>query len=438
MKVTLFNLPDSNSLDSRLDPNLGEMYLSAILNKYNYECNIVDLSFFEKSQWSKLIESTEADLYGMTVYSASLSEADAVSKLIKSYHPESKIIFGGTHPTFCAPQVFAGIPEVDFISFGESEGTILELAEKFNQPSLHQTIRSLGIRTDNTFFVTNQRPLIKDLDQLPPPERSETLHSYTRKVDGVPSTSIMASRGCPYDCKFCCSKYFWQHTRFHSLARINQELSQIKSLSFNAVHFWDDTFTINPNFQGILESLKSHNFVFRCNGNLRNDNKKSLQALVNAGCREYSVGIESGDQRMLKLMNKCTTVERNKQVLQWTKEVGLPVKAFIMVGYPGETWESVQNTINFIKETNPEYYTIFNFSPLPGSDTFANPELYNIKFRHHNWDEYFMCGKQNEGGCTIDTEFMMGEEIVEARKMLIAELPPQKGKLADYYKNVKV
>jgi len=436
MKVVLINPPDPNSLDPKLDPPLGLMYISSYLKQNLINCEILDLSFYDKSSWKDVIEKYDADLYGLTVYSASVNQSDTINKLVKSKYPDSKIIWGGPHPTFEWSSVFKNNSEVDFIAMGEGEQTMLELCKNFNSPTSYDSIYGLGNRKiASKFFMSNERPLEKNLDKFPIPDRNSVpIRSYTRKVDGIPSCAIMTSRGCAYNCHFCCSKYFWKSLRFHGVKHVTGELNIIKKLGFEAFHCWDDTFTLNHNrLFKILDEIKNLKFTFRCNGDLRLDTKDVLQKLYDSGCREYSVGIESGDQKVLNAINKSTTVERNKQVLKWAKEIGLPVKAYIMVGNPGETWDSVQKTIDFIKETGPEYYSVFTFIPLPGCEFYHSAEKYGIKFRTTDWNQYFILGGQNESGCVIDTDCMTAEEIAEARQMLIRELPKQTGKLQDYY-----
>ena len=108
-----------------------------------------------------------------------------------------------------------------------------------------------------------------------------------------------------------------------------------------------------------------------------------------------------------------------------------------MVGNPSESWDSVKKTLDFMIETGPELYTLFTFVPLPGCEIYHNPEKFHIKFRSKDWQEYFVVGRQNEGGAVCDTEYMTAEEITAARKWLIENLPKQTGKLQDYYKEVK-
>jgi radical SAM superfamily enzyme YgiQ (UPF0313 family) len=439
MKVVLINLPDMHSLDPMLDPPLGLMYHSSALKINNIDCKIIDLSLYPQKEWFDVIKSNPADLYGITVYTPSVYTAYSATTIIKYTHPNAKVVWGGPHPTFSAIDISVHYPKVDFVIFGEGEQTLLELCQKFDSPYKHGEIMGLANRQDKMFFISNMRPLIRNLDELPPPERnSDFLHNYTRKVDDLQATSIMTSRGCYGSCNFCDSKFYWKYPRQHSVQRVAKELDELQSLDYQAFYAWDDIFTTNHyRLYQILDEIKKRKMIFRCNGDLRLDTKEVLQKLKDSGCREICFGIESGDQRILNIMNKKMTVERNKEVLKWAKEVGIPVKAFLMVGSPGESSESVKNTIEFIKETGPEFYTIFNFTPLPGSEFYNNPEKYKIKFRTKDYRQFFNIGGQNIGGLPIDTEFMTAEEIAEARKMMIAELPKQKGKLQDYYKKVK-
>ena len=258
-KVCLINPPDLHSLDPKLDASLGLMYLSSTLKKGGHQVEILDLAFYDKSQWLSTIAKHPADLFGLTVYSVSVYESDIISKLIKSVFPASKIVWGGPHPTFCAPEVIAEFPEVDFIIFGEGEGTLLELCDKFSKPFQYGSIAGLGNRNGKFFFMSNQRGLIKDIDCIPPPDREALpLKSYTRKVFDLPSTPLMTSRGCAYQCRFCVSHDFWNHPRFHSLERVKLELNQIKNMGFEAYHCWDDTFTLNPKRNEITTSYCLH------------------------------------------------------------------------------------------------------------------------------------------------------------------------------------
>jgi radical SAM superfamily enzyme YgiQ (UPF0313 family) len=118
--------------------------------------------------------------------------------------------------------------------------------------------------------------------------------------------------------------------------------------------------------------------------------REIAELMAEAGFRVINVGIESGNQRVLDLMNKGTTVEDNRNAVRWLKAVGIPVKASLIVGAPGETWESVEDTINFVREMRPEDYCISQYAPLPGSQAWLYPKKYGIKFhKDDNRDRFY-------------------------------------------------
>ena len=161
------------------------MYLSATLKQNGFACEILDLAFFPKNIWSKLIASTKADLFGFTVYSSYYQETIEISKLIKSVIPNAKIAVGGPHPTF-QYLCMTDNPEFDFLAFGEGEGTLLELCQNFDNPMKYQSIRGLASKISypdgrKGMFIGNMRPLIKNLDAIPLPDRDVVpLKMYTQ------------------------------------------------------------------------------------------------------------------------------------------------------------------------------------------------------------------------------------------------------------------
>jgi len=226
----------------------------------------------------------------------------------------------------------------------------------------------------------------------------------------------------------------WNKIRYRSPESVIKELQHIKSLGFEAVHFWDDTFTLHRRrLIKMLDGIKNLDLIFRCNGNLRKDGPNMHQRLYEAGCREYCVGVESGSQVILDILNKGTTIEKNKKCIESAIKAGLTVKAYLMVGSPGETWETVEETRKFIEEVQPHQWTLFNFVPMPGCDVYENPGKYKIKLDDVKWEEHFCIGGDNVGGLTHSTEKMSKKEIAEARKYLLDHLPKQKGKLQKYY-----
>jgi len=168
--------------------------------------------------------------------------------------------------------------------------------------------------------------------------------------------------------------------RFRTVANIIAELEEIRDVyGFEAVLFVDDEFTLYPKIHSLLKAMKKLNMIWRCWTRADLVNKKMLEEMNAAGCREIAFGVESGSQRILDNINKKLTVEQNLRAIEWSKESGIHTKIFLMVGCPGETIKSVWETIEFIKTSKPDDWILSTFVPIPGSETFMYPEKYGIK-----------------------------------------------------------
>ncbi|MBI4707937.1 MAG: radical SAM protein [Candidatus Omnitrophica bacterium] len=432
MKIKLINLPQPNSLDDKLDPPLGLMYIKSFLKKHNIDSDIVDLPFVDRDDWKDKIG--DADLYGMTVYSASLYLAKEVAKIAKENNPKAKIIVGGPHPTTLQEQTLEDEPNFDIVVMQEGEKTMLEIAEGRSLSA----IDGIVYRHSRQIYKNTNRGLISDLDIIPFPDRELLAQNkYTRKVLGNFATSLITSRGCVFNCSFCCKDVFGSKVRFRSINSVIEEVKQvIERFGIRHFLFYDDTFVLKRDrLYSLCEKLSKLDIIFRCNGNARHNTFEDYQMLYEAGCREIAFGIETGSQRILNIINKGVTVEQNRKAIIDARRAGLLVKAYLMIGNPGETKESVQETIKFVKETDPDQFTLFTFVPLPGSDIWKNPEKYKIKIINRDFKEYFNIAGDNEGGAVIETEELGSDDIRKLREELLGflKLKGQRGRLQDYY-----
>lgn len=443
IKICLINPPHEESLDSRLDPPLGLMYLSSVLKKINgcKDVKIIDLSFYQKDKWKELI--TWADLYGITVMTASYHHALMIRDICRGINNSCKVMVGGAHPSALP---FDTIKDFDIVVVGEGEGIMKDVVENVEGNGEN---KNNGEREgEGEIFFGNKKEI--NIDDIPYPDRdSLPIKEYTRLVNGEKATSILASRGCTYECSYCINSGKFRNkngdgkkVRFRSVENVINELKLLKEkYGFKSFIFYDDTFTIHPNLDKLLEEIKKLDIVFRCNGNARIDRHSKFRSLYLAGCREIDFGIESGSQKILDKINKKVTVEKNRNAVLEAKIAGLIVKAFLMVGSPGESWDTIEETIKFMWETRPQLWTLFNFIPMPGCDIYDNPELYGCKILKKgmgDWKEYFNIAGQNEGGLVCDTEYMTAEDIEKARKYMIKKLPPQYGPLQKYYERLEI
>lgn len=432
MKIKLINLPQPNSLDDRLDPPLGLMYIKAFLANRGIDSEIIDLPFIDKNGWKEAIGL--ADYYGITVYSASLYLAKKVARIAKENNPKGKVIVGGPHPAALCQAVLEGEPDFDIAVLQEGEMTMFELAQGIPECD----INGIVYKKNSKLVKNRERALIKDLDSLPLPDRQiMRTNQYTRKVYGKPATSLITSRGCYFNCAFCCKEIFGSEVRFRSIDSVIREIEQLIE-EYNIKHylFYDDTFVLKrERLYPLCDRLSSLGIIFRCNGNARYNTYEDYKILHKAGCREIAFGIESGSQKILDIINKGVTVEQNRKAIIDAKMAGLLVKAYLMVGNPGETRQTIDETMDFIKDSDPDQFTLFTFVPLPGCDIWNNPEKYKIKIVNRDFKEYFNIAGDNDGGLVIETEELTSSDIKELRKNLLHFLRHrgQRGVLQDYY-----
>jgi radical SAM superfamily enzyme YgiQ (UPF0313 family) len=408
--INLINLPQPNSLDDRLDPPLGLMYIAAVLRENGDEVKITDLSFVDRRDWKKTIGF--ADIYGITVFSASLCLAIEVATICKQNNPWGRVVVGGPHPTSLPSEMMEFF---DCVVKGEGEYAL------FTENS--------GIK---------EQPQIVNLSQLPLPARDLVdIQAYTRKVAGYKATSITTSRGCPYSCAFCCKDVFGHRVRYFSILHVIDEIqSIIQNYGIRAFIFYDDTFALDrKRFYPLCESLKQLDIVYRCNGDVRNNTLDDFKVLYDSGCREMAFGIESGSQEILDMMGKGATVEKNKQAIINAKKAGLITKAFLMVGNPGESVKTIEATKKFMEEADPDQYTLFQFVPLPGCDIWKNPNKYGVRIFNSDFRDYYNIAGHNEGGITMETDSLSSSKIRELKADLLSFLQNrnQRGKLQDYY-----
>lgn len=424
MKICLINPRHEESLDPNLDVPLGILYIATILKNINYDVMVLDLSFYDRNIWESVIPY--ADIYGITILTASFHRSMIIRDICKKINPKSKIIAGGAHSSALPEETSK---EFDIVCVGDGEGIIQDI------------IKYIEINNDSNLafpkiFDGNKK--LMDINEIPFPARELVpIEKYTRLVNGDKATSIITSRGCIYRCSFCQNSMRKEKVRFRTIDNIIREIKElILKYNYKTLIFYDDNITTRPDFVQLLKEIKKLNIIFRCNGDARKNNKELFQKLYDSGCREICFGIESGSQKILDKINKKVTVEQNRIAIIEAKKAGLNVKAFLILGSPGESWDTVKETVEFMQKTRPQYWTLFQLIPLPGCELYENPEKYGIKIITKDWRQYYNIAGQNEGGLVCETEFMTIEELAKARQYVIRNLPGQSGPLQDYYKKL--
>ncbi|MEK7483176.1 MAG: radical SAM protein [Planctomycetota bacterium] len=334
---------------------------------------------------------------------------------VKRKNPQIHFAFFGIHPTAEGNSlVEAG---VDFALQGEPEYTLRELLQNFRSPETWLSIRGLRFKHQGNVVFTGERATIQNLDELPHPARDLIDPMQYRLPDtGKPFTLIKISRGCPYLCTFCTvQSYYGAKLRHRSPENIVSEIREVlKNTPIRDFLFHSDTFNMYPQMvhelcDRILELPEPIRWVANSRVDLLN--LSLLQKMKQAGCTLLSLGVESGDQRVLDLAKKGITLEESAQAVQWIRQAGLRSLAYFILGLPGETKESLERTIQFARQLNPDYAQFFTATPFPGT-------TFHQMLREQGWapdpkfDGYF--NNAHEG--IVDLESVTRDDITRALK----------------------
>jgi anaerobic magnesium-protoporphyrin IX monomethyl ester cyclase len=402
-KICFIEPPYGQFIES-LDAPFSLMYLAAVAEQSGWEAQILDMHDLKDPL-------PEADIYAATSSSPQWPVAVKLSELLKTEHPESMTVIGGNHVS--AEPEDAKQSKFDIIVVGEGEyplKRILTNPESFRGASL----------------IVGER--ITDLDGIPFPARH--LIDWSKYKRGIywgkqllsPAVSIISSRGCPHNCVFCGSHVvFGRTTRFRSVGNVVAEVKQvIDQMGYHGFNFHDDTFCLKR--QRVIDLCREFsklNIYWRCLTRADTLDEELLKEMSAGGCSELLLGVESGSDKVLKRIQKGTTAKQNLKAMKMIKKAGIQLKAAIMIGNPGETWETVEETKKLLKECPPDFWSVSVFTPFPGSATWSDPEKYGIKILTRDLTQYAMVGRDYKGIVVSETEKMTKEDIERARDELI-------------------
>ncbi len=362
------------AIESEIPP-LGLMYVASALEIEGHEVSIVDFcaeSFSEE----KLVNFVEKhDVIGITVRSHNLKSVSQISEIIKKSFPSKPIILGGPHCTLNPKDALLNTC-ADISVQGEGEHVINHIANAIRGNGNLYDIPGVFYKKDAE--IKNGPPYqeITDLNSIPFPSRHLVdKYVYGEVVSGFNPTrgkvtSIMTSRGCPYNCSYCINNTLTKRFRSRSADNVIKELQEIKG-NYDFLHVIDENFFADLNTANkILDFLveDDHGFDIWISG-IRVDvaNKELFQKMKKAGVRTINLGIESGNQDVLDFYNKKTTLSQVRKAAYLARKMGFFTIGYFMLGAPIETEEHIKNTINFAKSLPLDNASFSPFSYLKGA-----------------------------------------------------------------------
>jgi len=346
--------------------------------------------------WSEIeavLKSFQPDLVGMTVLSVTVGVANKVSRLCKDYDPNCQVVWGGPHATILPDNVHSN-QDVDFAISGEGEYTLLELCQTLAEGGKDfSSIDGLSYRKNKQIVNNKPRAMIEDLNAIHFPARHLVLfpENYDRQSWG----HILGTRGCPYRCTFCCARPLWGKTRYRSAENVIEEIKDVmtryKSRDFC---LQDDTLTSDrKRILELCQRIIELKLKINWRGLTRVDcvDDELLDTMKKAGCCGVFLGIESGSDRMLKLLKKGITVEKILRATKLLDKHKLDYAAFFMGGFPQETEEDLLQTLDLMKKMRPIHLTFNVFTPLPGSELYNEIRAGASTSEDAGWEDLAYC-----------------------------------------------
>lgn len=383
-------------------PPVGLGYLATALRKAGFN----NLSILDGQKINltpillkEVLVQQKPAIVGLQVFSSGYSTAQEIVEITKKVLPDSVVVLGGPHVTATAQRVLNDFPMADFAFQGEAEpGFPLLVKCIFNKENILEKISGLIFRQNDQIRLV-QRAIVEDLDSLGFPAWDlMPPNTYPDVPQGAfykrfPIAPILTSRGCPYECAYCGSPV--NMTRRYRVRSISHVLDEIEMLvnkyGVKEIHIIDDMFSLKKErvleFCDGLESRKIDiSYTFPNGLRLDSLDKKVLVRMKQTGAYAFTVGIESGSQRILDAMKKRLTLGEIREKVQLIRECELEPSGFFIIGYPGETVEDIKATIKFAKSLPLKRAHFSNFLPLPGTE--ATEELYRRgEITEGNWDQ---------------------------------------------------
>ncbi|MCP4649290.1 MAG: radical SAM protein [PVC group bacterium] len=410
-------------------PPMALGYLAASLIKEGHQVDIYDGTLKNSStqDFLKEIEETAPDLIGITVMSRGHAKVRDVVKLIKNTC-DIPIVIGGPQVT-ALPEIVLKDIGADFAVFGEGEITICELAQAMvSGKQSYDSINGLAyVAKDGTIIVNNPRELIKDLDQISFPAWQLMNPADYRIVPilapakGYPIAPIVTSRGCPFLCTFCASNVTWKNKfRVRSPENVVDEIKLlVEKFGVREIYITDDNLTLNrKHAEAICDEIMKAGLKisWQCPNGVRIDHldQKLLAKMKKAGCYSVGLGIESANKEILCNIKKQLDLSVVKKVLIDLKKAGIMSYGFFVFGLPGETHETIRETIDFAKN-NPFDRAWFNIlTPYPGSEIF-NDWIGERSFADIDWETH------DGSTAVIDTVELSSAELEEYQTKAVRE-----------------
>jgi radical SAM superfamily enzyme YgiQ (UPF0313 family) len=443
LKFLLINPPIREWAKPNVYP-VGLGYIASVTRDAGHDVEVMDIN---ATRWSR--EEVEAKIRDAVFEAAGIGAIVTVYpyvkwliQIIKKHHPASKVVIGGSVGT-SIPYIIMEKTEADIVCIGEGEITAVEVLNTLQENSdALRNVEGIWFRDKKKEIVkTRPRNPVKDLDSLPLPAWDLfPMDIYLNNPVGAPnrnkwidggldgetplSMNMNGTRGCPYKCIYCYHDFMGQGYRHRSAESIISEMRYLHDkYGVEYFHFTDDEFVLKKIFvTDFCEKLKQefdNKITWGCAGRVNLMTEALIKSMADSGCVSIGYGIESGSQQMLDTMKKGVTVEQAREAIRLTEQYLGWADCSFMIGTPGESRETIQETIDFCKELNLNPEVIFFATAYPGT------ELYQMALDQGkiiDEEEYVLSlGEQGEK-IRVNFTDLTDEELLDTQESMIKGL----------------
>jgi len=407
-QVLFINSPCPFLDEDSLEPPLGILMICSVLLQNGIKVKVIDLSGLSIKESLKKLESINItpQIVGFSTYTASYHITKQLINKIKEVLPQAIMVAGGPHAS-AMPKLL--LKHFDYVIVGEGELAFLKLVKKLLSGNMCSSI----------IFAEP----ISNLNALPfPAYELVDVQKYKRKINGNNCLSILTSRGCSHSCAFCNSRVFSRgkkNLRLRSPENIAKEISFLNNIfNINNIRFQDDMFTISIQRVKAIMQL-SPTIQYSCFARADTLSKEMCNLLASTGCYQLAVGVESGASTILRAMHKDVTKNIICEGLINAYKAGLNIRIYLMVGFPGESDQTIDETKNFLRTIPFNEFVVYPAIPYPGTPLFEEKEKFDITWINNDFSKYVQVGKNRSSAFVMKTSTFGPREVFVWRKELI-------------------
>lgn len=458
MKVLLINPPQTFFPGSEPPAGnlpLGLMYIAAVLQRGGYQVELLDAFMLGDGEFNqagetitvglsleqikKEIQNRKPDVVGIAgPFTCQIGNALETSKVVKDVNTKIITVLGGPHATLMPKEVLEGTKTIDVVVTGEGEYTMLEIAQCLDGKKPFNSIKGIAYGNNAEIIVTPPRPFLVNLDELPYPaydlvdmEKYLNPSRIGYRSFQNRAISMITSRGCPFNCCFCAVHlHMGQGFRAHSAKYVLDHIQYVVGkYKVKNIFFEDDNLTLDlKRFEAICDGLieRKIKIGWETPNGVRADclNLELLKKMKKSGAKSVFVGVESGDQQILdKVVCKSLDLYKVVEFAKNSQEIGLKTGAFYIIGFPGETKQNIQNTIDFALNLKRKYDVgmhLFAATPSYGTRLYEECKTKGYLPADLTWNS-FAQARQAKGLPLITTNEFTSTEVKEIMAKALAE-----------------